>query len=256
VATDIRQATGWYVYAVCEPGDLKLTGLESVDGGHPLETISGDGVSVIVSEVRLAALQGLEEEAPTEDGRLAQMARRHDAVVEAAFSQGTLLPLRLGTVLRDRKAVAQLLSGAGPYFRDELQRLRGCREWQVKVLREHQSERSSEEGRNFGSGTAYLAARAAAQKERDETATKLNVALERLDAGAATAADASEPIRWLTQGTLYAAAFLVPGQQEAAFQDAVEQGGAGLRELGVGVELRGPFPPYHFVDAKLGGGPQ
>jgi Gas vesicle synthesis protein GvpL/GvpF len=252
LGTESAQGMGCYLYAIYESGDVDLGDLDALDPNHPLGAVTRGRMAAIVSDLPLAVLRGLEDEPPVEESRLAQLARRHDAVVERVFRQRPVLPLRLGTVVHDRTAVAKLLDDAAPRLEQELDRVRGRSEWQVRVAnRVPHEQKTVEQHASRATGTDYLKARAAAQRTRDESLARLQAGLQEMEVVGDEAAEVSEPIRWLAGDTFSATAYLVPVEREEAFRIAIEEQATNLLELGAKVEICGPFPPYHFINLKL-----
>jgi hypothetical protein len=245
-----------YLYAVTA-GAPDLSDLVGVDGRQPNCVEAGRLVGV-VSEIRPELLTDLESEELTESSRLANLARRHDAVVEAVFQRATVLPMRFGTTFASETDMTQWLESAADALAAELTRLEGAREWVLKVLFVEQGrENRNDEGRHepeltVGSGTAYLAARAEAQTARQEANQRLQAALDTLAAGVEATVEESCPIAWLPEGAVHASAHLVRLEMEQRFLAAVESAGASLAEAAAQAQVSGPLPPYHFVDSRPG----
>jgi hypothetical protein len=243
-----------YAYGITG-ADLELPDdIRALTDGGPLHRVVLDDLALLVSRVRPDELR-VDEDDLSETGRLATLARGHDAVVRAAVGSGPVLPLRFGTVVPDEAAASRLLREHGGSAREQLRRIAGTREWGVKLVRSLDAEpapvgpRPSE--RRGVTGTEYLAHRRQAL-ERHENA----------EADAERAADVlQETLRphvteCLRRGgspgssLLLDLAFLVPIEGEAAFLAAAADLGEGFE--GFGVEVSGPWPPYSFV--SLGDG--
>src|SRR5436305_328042 len=89
-------------------------------------------IAAVHTEMAPGDLSGIDAEL-VEGSRLAELARRHDAVVTALGCLGAVLPVRLGTLLPERAALATLLQDGHTGLADALDNVRGCAEWQVRV---------------------------------------------------------------------------------------------------------------------------
>jgi Gas vesicle synthesis protein GvpL/GvpF len=233
---------------------LDLAGLPEPE----IRLVTHRGLGLVVADVELDPFAALDTDpssvtdAPDENDPLVVLARRHDDVVRAVFEREPVLPLRFGTILRDRPAAARLLADRHELANAELDRLAGHREWGVRA-RFAQPSAPAARPRDDLSGTEYLAMRrqrlAAAEHDRRrgaDAATALHDAL----AGWATEVADRTP---RSPALLLDSAYLVPAAREPAFHTEIE------RQLGaadVAVEVTGPWPPYSFARLELpAGGP-
>nr|WP_128816869.1 GvpL/GvpF family gas vesicle protein [Streptomyces sp. S063] len=117
-----------YVYAVGREGpalDGLAARLPGVDG-RPLRPVEGGGLCALVSGVPSDTFsqQGLTAQMEDLD-RLEAVARAHHAVVDAAFAETSVLPMRLATVYLDDTRVADMMVRQRSEFRELLSRLEG-----------------------------------------------------------------------------------------------------------------------------------
>jgi hypothetical protein len=221
---------GLYAYAITRDRPLDLAGPWLI--GHR-------GLALVVAEVELERFTGLELDEPTEDSPLAVLARYHDAVVRAVFQHEPVLPLRFGTVLDGADAAVRLLAARHDEALAWLDRVEGRREWGVR-LRAAQREPVDLDA---VSGTAYLAQRrqrlAAADAGR-RGAAAVHEAL--------TLRAAESTCRDLAGDRLLEGAYLVGVEDEEDFHAEVHRLGA---ELGLSVEITGPWPPYSFTKVEF-----
>ncbi len=255
-----RQAggTGCYVYAVV-PGDGTGagTGSPGVQPERPVELIAADDLSAVVSTVSLDAMRALmSDDTVTEDGPLARAVRAHDAVVDTAFRAGPVVPLRFGTVLPDRDAVARLIGHHAAALRDELEHLSAGREWGVKLFAEASGADVVDEEPPVDTGRDYLLAksrrRTAAAQAAERRASAVAAIHESL---AAFAADAVLPKATAggDHSLLLNASYLVRSDDEPRFLEVLDSLSRSLPDRGFRVERTGPWPPYHFVRLDLSG---
>lgn len=184
-------------------------------GAVPAEvgTVCRNGLAAVVSE----GLPGMAD--PTRDNLLA-----HERVNEALMREHTVLPMSFGTLLRSREDVAELLRAGHDAFEAALARVDGRLELGLKVF---YMARDGEVVR--------------ARAERDAAA--LVAAL----GAVAVEARRTPPIG---ERMVLNAAFLVERGQVAAFDARVKSLAARHEELTF--RSTGPWPPYHFVDIRLG----
>ncbi|MGH8868338.1 MAG: GvpL/GvpF family gas vesicle protein [Actinomycetes bacterium] len=253
-----------YVYAVSR-ADVPTPTVLGLDGRTPVETVAYDGVALLVSMIDPGLLDGIADEPVTETGRLATLARRHDGVVTAAFAQAPVLPLRFGTVLRDRVAAEQLVRQRHAQLDGELSRLSGHAEYGVRVVASGDTDEREEDAvpartaplvgqdESEDRGTSYLARRRHELTEREQRRERTTEALDRaLRPVRERAADsvAAEPERY-RDGVVHESAYLVAQARAETFQSAVTRAATDLRTVGLDIELAGPWPPYTFARISL-----
>ena len=242
--------TAWYAYAVVGPVDAALRDAL----GDGLDLVGGDDAAVVVGEV---PLEEFAEDALTENlndrALLEEHARAHDEVVHRLLPLTTVVPLRFGSIHRDRAGVEEFLDERRGPFSDALRRLRGRVELGVKVWLDPARGRSAESG-PAATGREYLQrqreARERASSARAELDAVLRTVHERLLAVADAGALSRPQPRELTgsdREMALNAAYLVPAGDEALF-DEVERLRTELPELDL--EVTGPWAPYSFVDRE------
>ncbi|WP_103380295.1 GvpL/GvpF family gas vesicle protein [Pseudonocardia dioxanivorans] len=242
-----------WVYAVRDGDADDPPAVSGVDGERPRVVAAGT-LGAVVGTV---ADEGFDEAglaAAMEDlARLETLARAHHAVVVEAGSAGAVAPVRLATVFRDDEAVVAMLRERADEFEAALDRVRGRREWGVKVYADARAGGDDSPAPAPGDrpGTAYLLRRKA---DRDRGAA----GRERARAVAESVADAAgthavDVRRFALQDARLSgrneemvlnATFLVDETQEAEFRAAVTGAGDGAT-----VELTGPWPPFSFATA-------
>ena len=249
-------AEALYAYGIAS-ADLRLPeGVPGVTGDARLQRVALDDLALLVSSVRPAQLR-VDEDDLSENGRLATLARGHDAVVRAAADLGPVLPLRFGTVVVDEAAARSLLRSHGDSARDQLRRIGTAREWGVKLVRSLDAEPvpsgSRPSDRRGVTGTEYLTRRRQAldQQEAAETGAEnaVNLLLTALRPHAVESLQ-----RGGSPGSslLLDLALLVSPDAETDFLAAAAGLGERFAGDGLAVEVSGPWPPYSFV--SLGDG--
>jgi hypothetical protein len=215
-----------------------------------IRLVTHDGLALVVAEVDIAPFAELPVDparrvrAPKEDDPLVVLARRHDEVVRRVFARVPVLPLRLGTILRDEPAAVRLLTDHHKEAAAALDRVAGHREWGVRARLPHPGKPAEAPIEDL-SGAEYLAIRrgrlaAAARTRRDgaAAAATLHEALSR---------HAVETVRRAKKAAvpLLDSAYLVRIDAEPAFHTEAKA----HQELAV--EVTGPWPPYSFVHLTL-----
>lgn len=262
-----------YVYAVGQEGpalDGLATRLPGVDG-RPLRPVGGGGLCALVSAVPADAFGERGLTAQMEDlDRLEMVARAHHAVVDAAFAETSVLPMRLATVYLDDARVADMLVRQRSEFQELLSRLDGHVELGMKVYADPRAAAASAPATpasaGAGAGRAYLRQRQAQQREGQDayrSASDLAARAARLAEGVA----ASRAVHRPQQGQLASRpgvnvaneAYLVP--REHTEQLRRELSALAEDVPGVSVEVTGPWAPYSFATAVTaegagGGGPR
>ncbi|PWK87267.1 gas vesicle protein GvpL/GvpF [Lentzea atacamensis] len=221
---------GLYAYAITRDRQLDLAGPWLI--GHR-------GLALVVAEVELDRFTGLELDEPTEDSPLAVLARYHDAVVRAVFQREPVLPLRFGTVLDGVDAAVRLLSARHEEASAWLDRVEGRREWGVRVRAPEREPINLDEM----SGTAYLTLRRQRLNATDAVRSGAAAVHRALEQRAA-----ESTCRDLSGDLLLEAAYLVRTEDEEDFHAEVRRL---TGELGLRVEITGPWPPYSFTKVEF-----
>ncbi|WP_330238612.1 GvpL/GvpF family gas vesicle protein [Streptomyces sp. NBC_00525] len=259
-APDDGQLT--YVYAVGRerpaPHD-PASRPAGVDGG-PLYPVTAGGLCALVSRVPAETFGTSGLTAQLEDlERLEALARVHHAVVDAAFAEAPVLPMRLATVYLDDAGVAGTLLRRREEFDDLLGRLEGHVELGLKVYADPRTADApapdpAATTTGAGAGRAYLRQRQASRRSgRDahRAASDLVDRAARLTRDIAAARVVHRP----QQGRLAARpgvnvaneAYLVPRSRAGELRRALTGLADGV--AGVAVEVTGPWAPYSFATA-------
>jgi hypothetical protein len=230
-----------------------LSGALGIDDG-PVEVVEHADLCAAVSTVDLEEYgeEGLRQNLERLDW-LEEVARAHDAVVQAVAQTGPTAPLRLATICLDDDGVRRRLDEWHDALRDVLDRVEGRREWSVKVFAPPRAQSTPEDpDAKPLSGADYLRRKKQATEERrsgDEAALRVAETLyESLAARTVASRRLAPQDPRLTghEGTmLLNVAYLVEAAEEADFTAAVEDLASSGSDLQV--ELRGPWPPYSFA---------
>ena len=243
---------GVYVYGVVETGSLTGIDVEGVEGGPPALFCVGD-LTAIVCGVDVAEFEGeaLERNVSSPEW-LEQKVRAHEAVLEDALAKTSVVPMRFGSIFSSPDGVQRLLTDQAAEFHAALARVRGRKEWGVKLHCDaNRVVESVAGGPETSSGRGYLERRKAqldagarAAEIAAEVAAETHRSLVELADEAVTST--------LRDGVVLNGAYLVRDEARTDFMRRIEE----LQRDHDGAfvfEVTGPWPPYNFTDADVGG---
>lgn len=248
------------VYAVIEAEDAPdLAGTPAgLPGGRPVRALdAGGGLWLLVSDVPLREYDGPALERGLKDLEwVAVRALAHQRVVEHGLGLGTVLPMKLFTFFRSDARAAEHVARQRRRLRALASRVRGRREWGVRLSVDDQAatdvvrKGAAAAGRGAARGTAYLL-----RKTRERTLARDLVREARSeadDAYAALSELAGESRRRppAGDGLVLDAAFLVDERGARRFAQAVARLRRTLAPRGMVVALTGPWPAYSFMEAR------
>jgi hypothetical protein len=218
--------------------------------GRRIDLVREGDLGLLVSPVATSELE-VDADDLSETGRLAVLARGHDAVVRAAADGGPVLPLRFGTAVPDEEGARTLLRTHAASVREQLRRIGTAREWGVRLVRTLAGAEPALAGgaqRDGLSGTEYLSRRRQAlQREDDITRTAAQCAERLQDELSGHATESLRRGGSPGSSLLLDMAYLVPTETEAGFLDRVQHLTEDLEARGLTLEVTGPWPPYSFA---------
>jgi hypothetical protein len=246
-----------WVYAVAHRVDDDwLDGVTGVDGG-PVRAVTEAGLAAAVTTVSLDEFGEEPLRRHLEDlSWLDAMARAHHQVIEIIAGQGPVVPMRLATVFRDDRSVADLLGRERERFATALGEVAGQHEWGIKV---YAAERPGPAGgpapardAPASPGAAYLRRRREALNASEDSRRAVLAGADAADAalGALATAPQLRPpqapqLTGQAARMVLNAAYLVPQERSREFAAAADRVAA--RNPAVRIELTGPWPPYSFT---------
>ncbi|MFD5400477.1 GvpL/GvpF family gas vesicle protein [Streptomyces griseorubiginosus] len=184
----------------------------------------------------------------------------HQNVLSEAGSEGSVLPMRFGSVAPDDDTVASVLAERADHYEERLRTLDGKVEYNVKathdeeavlhrVMSDNPEIRSATEANRQSGGGSYeqrlrlgemvvAAVKAREAEDADEVRQALEPAAEAISVG-------PESSGWLAN-----VSFMVERDSAASFLETVDR----LRKSHPHLDLRvnGPLPPYSFVEPGPG----
>ena len=244
------------------PGDL--AGLESA----PVRLLQEGPLAAVVSEVR--ADRYADDELNARLGDIAWVGERglaHERVLDWFAERGPVVPLSPFSLHRDEARVRERLTAESGRVLPLLERLRGRREWRVKVWRrdeqvaQHLDELSpmlralSVEIESAPAGRRYLllkkrdAARGDELRRVSERVGQLVFEELRGHADGGTVLPAPRDLPPSNRTLTLDSAWLVEEEAFAAFQRRLGELAGEFQPNGFEFEFTGPWPPYHFTTA-------
>jgi hypothetical protein len=257
---------GYYVYGLVQGGGLpSAPEMRGVDGVHHVELVQHGQVCALISRVSLRQFGDEELRAHLSDvGWVEQMARGHQRVLDHVIAHSTPVPMRICTVYSDDAGLRTMLTRDHDELVAALRELDSKLEWGVKAFAVPSTGAVAvgPTGPAAATGTAYLQSRltqrdagAKRQADLDQACDELHTEL----AGIATAARLNALQRPEITGhdavMVMNASYLVASEQRADFDRRVVALRDPMLERGLELELTGPWPPYNFVPASIGGRP-
>lgn len=246
--------TGRYLYAITRGVDGAA--LADVRGlaGSTVEAVPHRELVAVVSTVDLEEYgeEGLRRNLEKLDW-LEEVARAHDAVVQATALLGPTAPLRLATICLDDQGVRDRLEASYDALSSALDRVEGRREWSVKGLATARAAAPAAAPATGGEGgAAYLmrkkaetTARQADESAATRAAEEVHEQLRGISVASRLLAP-QDPRLTGHQGTmLLNAAYLVEEGDGEAFAHRVAELASAHPELQL--DVQGPWPPYSFA---------
>lgn len=253
-------AEATYVYGVLESGrepalDGAPAGLPGC--GLPRAIDAGGGLWLVAADAPLRHYDDRALERGLKDLEwVGTRAMAHQRVLEHCLRLGTVLPMKLLTLFRTDARAVDHVRRARRALHAAARRVRGQREWGVRMSLDEQAaarsvrKAAAAAGRGAGRGTAYLM-----RKTQERTLARDRMAEARAEAEAAYAAlgrIASAALRRAPAGEslVLDATFLVREKDGRRFEQAVSRLRRTLQGRGMVVALTGPWPAYSFVAAR------
>lgn len=218
------------------------------------------GLSVLVSEVpdTVFGEEQLRAHLGDADWTRARILA-HQRVVSALLPVATILPLKFCTLLAQGASLGAALATRRPALEATVARLRGAREWGVKLFfaAPPRSTRPLEPV-GAGAGLAFFRRKKEEQEARAAAEAALDhcvAASHRRLAGLARAAVANplQPPELHGQAAVMAlnGAYLVAAEDEPAWREALAELEQAHAASGARYVLTGPWAPYHFTGDGL-----
>jgi hypothetical protein len=264
---DVPSGEGLWAYCVLRAGEPLPDDVQGVHGASALERVKAGELAAVVSRVPLAEFGAVPLRENLNDlGWLERVARAHEAVLDRALAQSTIVPLRLCTIYESEQSVREMLERERESLTRALDALAGHQEWGVKLTAD--GGRLAEEARSrnqdvaaledeLGSrtgGGAYMLRRRLERQVREavdalgaDLADQVHAELQDWSSDA-VALPPQNPELSRHEGTmLLNGAYLVEVERVDGLRRLVAELEERHRALGASIELTGPWPPYNFL---------
>lgn len=263
-----------WAYCVMRADDAEPALPGGIHGTGPIERIEDGGLATIVSRVPHSEFGSEALRHNLNDmAWLERTAREHEAVLDAALLATTIVPLRMCTVYESTESVLRMLERERDALADALGFLEGRLEWSVKVLvasaalidtataQLEPDEEPQPASERRGEGGAYMLRRRRerllrqrAQSIAAEVTEQVHARLQDWAIDAVTRPAQNRELSGHEGEMVLNAAYLVERERTGELKRLVAELEAHHRELGITIELTGPWPPYNFVPGADGAG--
>ena len=205
-------STHIYTYGIVEQEDLALS-VDGIAGADSVYTVDYRSLSAVVSDIDT-----------TEPERTDEAVETHNDVLQRILEYDggrTVVPMSFGMGFKDARTLKGVLRGARPTIENTLEKISGTVELGVKII-----------------------APATGRFSRDAVQSTVTELL--------SAASINETDNDLfTDRLILNKSYLVDRDNRGAFDDAVDEIEAEYGDT-VTVQYTGPWPPYNFVDIRIG----
>jgi hypothetical protein len=256
-----------WAYCVMRAGGPEPALPEGIHGSGPVERVEAEGLAVIVSRVPRSEFgAGALQRNLNDMAWLERTAREHEAILDAALLGATIVPLRMCTLYETADNVQGMLARENEALNEALGFLEDRLEWSVKVLVSSDAlievarvqlgpdDEPPSATERRGEGGAYLLGRRRerllrqrAQSLAVDLAEQIHARLQDWAIDAVTRPAQNPELSGHEGEMLLNAAYLVERERSSELRRLVDELEAHHRELGISIELTGPWPPYNFV---------
>ena len=266
-AGDAPTGDALWAYCVLRASEPLPADAHGIAEYGPLERVDAGDLAALVSRVPLAEFGAAPLRENLNDlAWLERVARAHEAVLDEALGQTTIVPLRLCTIYESKQSVREMLEREHDALARALDALEGRQEWGVKLLvdeerlAEHARSQSAEAaafedelGARTGGG-AYMLRRRLERHLREvvdtigaELAEEVHTQLQDRTSDAVILAPQNPELSGHEGRMLLNGAYLVDAERVTGLRELVAELEESHRALGARIELTGPWPPYNFV---------
>ena len=266
-ADDALTGDALWAYCVVRAGESAPREASGIADGGSLERVEAGGLAALVSRVPLAEF-GAEplRENLNDLAWLERVARAHEAVLDGALRQTTIVPLRLCTIYESERSVREMLQREHDGLARALDALEGRQEWGLKLLvdeerlAEHARSRNAETaaleeelGARSGGG-AYMLRRRLERHVREvvdalgvELADQVHAQLADRAGDAILLPPQNPELSGHEGKMLLNGAYLVDAERVDEMREQVAELEERHRDVGARLVMTGPWPPYNFV---------
>jgi len=270
---------GLYLYCIREKTEnAPEISIKGIDGEGETYTLLFRDLEAVVSRVSLEefASEEIQKKAQEDLNWIKEKAVIHARVVQEAMGRGhillDLIPMRFGTIFKDRARLEEVLEKDYLRIREVLERIRGKQEWSVKVylkdrrkfeqVIKEKNETIKEKEREIASlpeGMAFFVEEELKETISKEMEKELNNTTKSFFERLKKQALASEISKILgkeltgrQEPMVLNAAYLIPEENIEDFKKEAIDINQQIEKNGVFLEYSGPWPPYNFTPLEIG----
>ena len=270
---------GLYLYCIREKTEnAPEISIKGIDGEGETYTLLFHDLEAIVSRVSLEefASEEIQRKAQEDLNWIKEKAVIHARVVQEAMGRGhillDLIPMRFGTIFKDRARLEEVLEKDYLRIREVLERIRGKQEWSVKVylkdrrkfeqVIKEKNETIKEKEREIASlpeGMAFFVEEELKETISKEMEKELNNTTKSFFERLKKQALASEISKILgkeltgrQEPMVLNAAYLIPEENIEDFKKEAIDINQQIEKNGVFLEYSGPWPAYNFTPLEIG----
>ena len=262
--------TGIYLYCLARPECLSSTyfspseqQMAGVDVQFPVTAMHLDKIR-LVAVISQVILSDFSDSNLQDLAWLGPRARTHESVVQEVMQLSPVLPVKFGTIYRSNSGLADFINHNGALILQALHQVHGKAEWSVKAYIDEARVRVfvTETNPEIQELTARLSVspglRYMQQKQVDlrvetalsgwasEVAGKIEEILAPNAVGISTLKLHSSAMSGRPERMIYNGGFLLDNSNINSFENVIQQFQSRYESSGLILELRGPWPPYHF----------
>lgn len=265
---------GLYLYCLREktvnPVGMSVKG---IDGAGEVFVITYKDLEAVVSRVSLEEFGSEEIQKKSQDDLkwIKEKALAHEKVIEGAMKSGdnilSAIPMRFGTIYKEAAGLEEALGNGYAKAKENLDKIRGKREWSVKmylknvwefeqavkekngVIKEKEKEMAA-----LSEGMAFFMEEELSELVRKEADIEVNnladevfETLGKLSAACVRSKILGKELTGKPEPMISNAACLVPEEKTEVFKREIEDLNQKLTAKGLYLECGGPWPAYNFV---------
>ncbi len=213
---------------------------EDVGGQHRLLPVAG--LTAIVTDV------DDRKRDTTEDDMIAA-AIRHNALLARYMDDGTVLPVKFGTILSSDESIARHVADHLQTYSEQIERFRGLGEYSIHLsILPHQDSKNKETP--IATGRAFLQKRLSARVKRETLGQCRRQLARTLLAQTERTVQCICPAQKPTNQRLIDISVLASREQIDKLLTIGRDFAQETQALGLRLTMRGPLPPYSFVSTE------
>jgi len=257
----VSDGNGVYLFCFARRASLRAVGGPGFDEGSKVLAWPHRDVVAVISHVPVTTWSGPEAETNLADlAWVGPRAMLHEGVVERHVREGPVLPARFGTLFSSLDRLASAIESHYGRIDDFLRYVEDRQEWSVKGL----WDRAEAEQRVLASdprwaalpassGARYLNERRIRNEVRKELRARVDCAVAEASEELSVLAVEAQTLRTLPpdksereKEMVFNWAFLLSHTALEAFRTRAGAFGAAFADIGLSIEVVGPWPPYSF----------